>query len=565
MLLLVVLPACPAPSSAEDEVGESESTESSGDSTSESESSESESGESSESDESSSDSETGDPATWRSALYPEDWTPTFTDPDGHFLHDFSYAGYHNGEIDLPTIVPGIERSVLDDGADPSGMTDSTAAIRATIDAIELAGGGVVRIPAGSYRCDGLLEVETSGVVIRGDGPESQLWFTRNVDMTGIDHLTFRGALVQGEELALVADAEPRSDVVRVADASGLAPGESLAVGWVISEEFIADHQMTNTWMAFNGQWRPFFRREVVAVECDINGCDVRLDVPLRYPALVRDQASARVESGYLSEVGVEDLAVSTVSADWDLAWASDLTHAIGMIGVADSWIRGVSSFESPNSVDGRGRHLMSGGIYVGDSKRVTIADARMESPQNRGEGGNGYLFEISRGSEILTRDSEAHDGRHNFIQNWDFGTSGCVWLRVHTEGGLMFFDSTEAVSYPGYSDYHHSLPMANLVDHSTIEDGWNAVNRTSYSSGAGHSSTQNVFWNSAGAGTIRSFQFRWGYVIGTSGLKVVRLLAEGTNFHSLYTEPEDWVEGIDEPALLEPASLYEDQLAKRGF
>ena len=82
-------------------------------------------------------------------------------------------------------------------------------------------------------------------------------------------------------------------------------------------------------------------------------------------------------------------------------------------------------------------------------------------------------------------------------------------------------------------------------------------------SGAGHSGTQNVFWNSSGSGTIRSFQHAWGYVIGTSGLTVRHLLEQGTNFESLFTEPEDWVEGIDAPTQLEPVSLYEDQLARR--
>jgi hypothetical protein len=551
---VAILPACRGSAPTDDEVAESESTE---------ESTEESTSDTSESEDSSSESETGDPSTWRSALYPTDWTPDFTDPDGHFLHDFSYAGYHNGEVELPTTIPGLERSVLDDGADTTGTLDSTLAIQKTIDAVGQAGGGVVWIPAGSYRCDGLLEVTQSNVVIRGEGPESQLWFTRNVDMTGIDHLSFRGPVAQGPELALIADGQPRSHVVRVADAAGLAPGDELAIGWVITDEFIADHQMTDTWVAFNGQWRPFFRRELEAIECDANGCDLWLDVPLRYPALVRDQASVRVESGYLTEVGIEDLAVSTVSADWDLAWASNLSHAIGMIGVADGWIRGVSSFESPNSVDGKGRHLMSGGIYVGDSKRVTITESVLQSPQNRGEGGNGYLFEISRSSEVLVRDSEAYAGRHNFIQSWDFGTSGCVWLRVHTEGGIRYTDSTETESFPGYSDFHHSLPMANLVDDSTIEDGWHSVNRTSYSMGAGHSGTQNLFWNSLGAGTIRSFQFGSGYVIGTSGLTIERLIAEGTNIESIFTEPEDWVEGIEVPEILDPPSIYEDQLARR--
>ena len=39
---------------------------------------------------------------WRSALYPENWTPDFKGAEGRFLHDFSYAGYHKGEVPIPT-------------------------------------------------------------------------------------------------------------------------------------------------------------------------------------------------------------------------------------------------------------------------------------------------------------------------------------------------------------------------------------------------------------------------------------------------------------------------------
>lgn len=40
--------------------------------------------------------------TWRSALYPEDWTPDIAPDDaGRFIHDFSYAGYAMGEKPIP--------------------------------------------------------------------------------------------------------------------------------------------------------------------------------------------------------------------------------------------------------------------------------------------------------------------------------------------------------------------------------------------------------------------------------------------------------------------------------
>ncbi|HEO71277.1 MAG TPA: hypothetical protein ENN80_08440, partial [Candidatus Hydrogenedentes bacterium] len=43
---------------------------------------------------------------WRSQLFPETWTPGYEDAEGRFLHDFSYAGYHNGEEPLPETPPG---------------------------------------------------------------------------------------------------------------------------------------------------------------------------------------------------------------------------------------------------------------------------------------------------------------------------------------------------------------------------------------------------------------------------------------------------------------------------
>lgn len=78
----------------------------------------------------------------RSALYPTDWTPEYTDGEGRFLHDFSYSGYHNGEMNLPPNTGGtIFDVVAGYGADNTGAEDATGAIQAAIAAAEGAGGG----------------------------------------------------------------------------------------------------------------------------------------------------------------------------------------------------------------------------------------------------------------------------------------------------------------------------------------------------------------------------------------------------------------------------------------
>ena len=499
----------------------------------------------------------GQTAPWRSTLYPQDWRPDQADAEGRFLHDVSYAGYHKGEQPLPTSVPGAIHDVVTvHGADPSGQTDSTDAIQATIDAAALAGGGVILLPAGTYKIDGLLTVNASGVVLRGEGPTlTRLAFTRHTDMSDKSHLTFRGALQQGPDLALVEDAPSRAFEVLVADATSLTPGDDVSLGWVISDAFVAEHGMTGTWQAFNNTWRPFFRRQVVAVDTGATPHIVTLDVPLRYPAKLRDSASLRRETGYLEECGLESLAVGN-AVGWEEAWTNDRAHAILMQGVKDSWIRDVRSFSPPGVADGY--HLQSGGLQLLSSKRVTVADTRMQRAQNRGGGGNGYLFEISKSSEILMRDCTGLDGRHNFIQNWDFGTSGCVFLRCESRGSKTFAGIWDPIGVFAFCDYHHSLARANLVDSCLLDDGWYAGNRGDESTGAGHTATENVYWNTSGGGMIRSLQYGWGYVIGL-GDNVTNTSLLSPNASG--TAPEDWVE--DQAGPLQPASLYEDQLRRR--
>ncbi len=262
-----------------------------------------------------------EPTGWRSVLFPEDWTPATTDAEGRFLHDFSYAGYRNGEAPLPDVSVLTVHDVALLGGDPTGAMDSGPAIQAAIDAAE--GGGIVYFPAGLYRCDRLLTIEASGVVFRGAGAEaSRLFFTTHTGISDRSHLHFRGNLSHGPDRVLAVDGASRSPDVFLADVSGLVVGDDVAIGCLISDEFIAEHGMTGTWQAFNGTWQPFFRREIVAVDDSVSPARVTLDVPLRYPMKTRDAASLRVETGHLSEVGVEDLGLSN-AAPWNDAWSND--------------------------------------------------------------------------------------------------------------------------------------------------------------------------------------------------------------------------------------------------
>lgn len=506
--------------------------------------------------------------SWCSALYPPTWTPTSpADAKGRFLHDFSYAGYQRGEKPIPTAVAGpIVDAVKDHGADPTASKDSTAAIQAAIDAVAAKQGGVVLIPAGSYRLDGTLSVTSNGTVIRGAGASlTALRFTRHAGMSNSAHLRFVGKVVRGPDHLLAQDGLARSKMVELANLGALKVGDEVALGWVVTADFVAEHGMTGVWNAgFIGQWKPIFRRTIVAIDPVLKR--VTLDVPLRYAAKIRDKASLRVESGYLRECGVEQLAVANAVA-WDKAWAENQVAAIELSEVADGWVREVHSTTTPYATgftasDTTPYHLQSSGIRVQGSKRVTILASSMRTAQNRGSGGNGYLFEVRSSSELLIKDCVARDGRHNVIQNWDFGLSGCVVSGLDSAGSTMVTLLLGVpVPVPGRCEYHHSLAMANLVEDSVLDDGWEAKNRGTESSGAGHTSTAGVFWNLRGAGQLLSKQYGWGYLIGTAPTLTLDTALD--LFAGAGTAPEDYVEGAGQGATLFPKSLYQHQLARR--
>ncbi len=491
---------------------------------------------------------------WRSALYPTDWTPAFTDSDGNFLHDFSYAGYRRSEVALPDTWPGATFDVTAYGAVADATTDSSPAFAAAIADATAAGGGIVLVPDGDYLLASNLRIASSRILVRGQSRDgTRLRFTAT-GTAGDASITFAGAAEPtGGAIPLVEDAVPRSHVVRVADPSAFAVGDDVLLDIEITQAFVDDHGMAGLWdtgpNSALGARKVFLRREVVAIDGDA----IAFDVPVRYPLRVRDGAALRLDAGALRECGIESLSIDS-AVDPAAAAANPRAHAIELSRVTDCFVRDVA-----------GTHLQSGGVYVAQSKRVTVADSTMAHAQNHGSGGAGYGFEASMSNEVLFRGDRAEDVRHGLIQNWDFGSSGLVWLRCES------IDNTidGVVQIAGRSEFHHRLAIASLFDSTRDTAGFNAFNRHEESSNAGITASENVFWNVSGRDAddsyLITFQHGTGYVIGTRDLTVhvdPDILEQSLGYAE-HAEPADWVEGTDRGATLDPPSLFEDQLARR--
>jgi len=513
----------------------------------------------------------------RSALYPDNWRPGYRDAQGRFLQDYSYAGYHNGEKPLPT---GNHSRLFDVtappyGADKTGKQHSGAAIQKAIDDAQAAGAGIVYLPAGLYSVTNGLRVKQSRIVLRGagsHGPDA----TRLHFVDGGRHkpnILFGANCEYGARQALSQDARIFDHHVTLTDVGGLAPGDYIFIGCRITDAFLADHHMSEFWgVNQKNKDRRFFRRRITRIEPAAGR--VFFKVPIRYPLLTRDDAFVMKTDLAVTECGIEHLAVCNATKDEKKAWDTRPGwQAIQFVNAADCWIRDVRSFESPDCPP---FHLRSFGVNIRHSKQVTITDCHLARAQNRAGGGNGYLFNLAASNEILFKDCTGRHGRHNFNTCWAFGNSGNVFLRIQTSDAMGFMRYSRRMAVmrgerkrgkPWASDYHMALAIANLVDNSIIDDAWSCRNRGNMSAHSGHTATQCVFWNNRGKGYLRSYQYGWGYVIGTEGLDVRTTAKQARDSSGCRgddgTEPYDFTEHINAGAPLTPASLYEDQLARR--
>lgn len=519
---------------------------------------------------------------WRSALYPADWTPEFTDAQGRFLHDFSYAGYHAGEKPLPESVPGPRLDVTKPpyNADNTGKESATSAIQTAINDAGRAGGGTVYLPAGTYRItfpyggmSAALIVTYSNVVLQGDGVDKTFLFldetvTRSKSMISIQPVLSGFNLnspKDGVVQALRSDVEARETVIPLAEKPLFSVGEWVVVQYDLTPEWVAEHNMSDGWdSSISG---PAFYRQVVAVDNEEN--TITLDAPVRYAVKVRDNARVYRVDEPLSEVGLEGFSLGMREHPATQGWG-DADHgtfgtgaydvhagrAVSFRGVINSWVRNVATYKPEGN---KYAHIHSIGFSFSQSRFLTITRVSVENPQYRGGGGNGYPFVVGS-QDSLYDNLRAINGRHNFT------ISG-----MQASGNVIYrgYISNPTNGLP--ADFHAYLSMANLIDNLTIDlDLFEARDRSGAAGVAGFpkhgvTTTASVFWNNEGLayrpgvqGIIRSEQYGWGYVIGTRG-PASNVLAAA----NLRTAPVDYLEGVGRGVSLVPQSLYYDQLERR--
>ena len=536
-------------------------------------------------------------AQWRSTLYPSTWSPPTTqrfDTD-KLIQDFSYAGYRRGETPLPVISGPIYNVVTSYGADPTGANDSTVAIQNAINAAGTAGGGVVYLPAGTFKVKPqgtntyALRIATRNIVLRGAGKTQTFLFNDSYAMRSKHIIRVEGATSSWGTVptgsptpTITSDLLTPTTSIPVSSVAGFVVGDWIIVRADATDAFVTEHNMGDLWAGLSSNLGGvMFHRQITAI--DAAGLRLTIDTPTRYYLKTRDNARVHKAVAHIDEVGLENFAIGNrehASSASSTGWGENEYNTTGTAAydVHDSsaimfrrarqcWILNVVTYR-PAANTLKNSHLLSNGIQLNNCRFVTVRGCDFQRPLYGGGGGNGYMYRLPASNECLIESSTARYNRHGFVIS-HMQSSGNV-----IRGGLAQVTRTQAVGSGTTSgegcDHHAWLSHSNLIDTMQLDrDFFTSFFRGTAGSSVPHGQTgvHTVFWNLEGLAyqsnksyIVRTEQARYGYAIGTRGSAsgISTLASGGTR-----TSPVDHVEGAGIGSTVQPFSLHADQLSRR--
>lgn len=289
-------------------------------------------------------------------------------PGGDKIMDFSYAGYMGGGVSIPNVEVKITLKPVDG--------DNTDVIQNAINEVSkmrLMNGlrGAVLLNPGTYNCERAININTSGVILRGSGSGEK---GAIINMTGKPHLciSVRGN-VSSKNIGVAANFSDDyvvsgSNSFSLSDASSFAIGDTIRItrptteAWV---KFMGMDQLTRdgkkqTWV--NGDItceRIITKKEKNKITVDVPLTDSYDSKYLNPPGVSVIKIST---SGELSQIGIENLRIVSVPQSVTITEGSN--KAFIMSGISDGWARNIQVFNTVNSVSVTGKKITVDSLYI---------------------------------------------------------------------------------------------------------------------------------------------------------------------------------------------------------
>jgi hypothetical protein len=456
------------------------------------------------------------------------------DEKGNIIPDFSHVGYYHGDKEIPTIA--VVKTLQ-----PS--SNSEQEIQSAIDELSKRPldkngfRGTVVLKKGTYPIKGTINIQESGIVLRGEGNDTKL-IAAGTAKRPLIKVTGKGSIkeVEGTRTKITDEYVPVGTFsFSVANTSGFKKGDKVIVSRPGTKEWIHDLKMDQI-VERKGtkQWQPEeynlrFEREITKVEGNI----ISIDNPIVMPMETKyggGEIYTYTFDGRIGHIGIENMYFESEYLD-DTA-ENHAWDAVSFDKIENGWVRNVTArYFGYSCVN------LSGG-----AKNISVLNSNCFEHKSVITGSRRYSFN-NDGQQNLFMNCHTTDGRHDYVTG----------ARVH--GPNVFVNCTAKRTHADIGP-HHRWAMGTLYDNIITDGEINVQDRGQMGSGHGWAGITQVLWNC----TVKraAVQSPYGvsgnnYCIGLKGEKVPGHFKD---------RPEAIWEGLNQEGL-QPKSLYEAQLKAR--
>lgn len=396
------------------------------------------------------------------------------DSQGNTIPDFSWVGYRNGEIDIPT-VPVVKTISPVPGDNLKNIQDAVDAVSA----MPLVNGfrGAILLKPGTYNISEPIKISSSGVVIRGSGTGSDGTLVIATapsqkiavfNFAGGGDIQITGTTANLRRKTVLDSYLPFGSRVLTVDSNH---------AFKVGDRVIVKHTHNNAWinlinMAQYGWTQDIYVFNYKRNILSISGNKITIDAPLVEPIDKKYGDAELIAYSWPSRI--ENTGIENIRLDSVYSSATDENHTMNGVYFAyteNAWVRNVDVY-----------HTIYSAVNVAQSSsNISVLNSKMIDPISQITGERRYSFNIS-GQRSLVRGCYARNGRHDYVTG------------ARTAGPNVF---TENQAVNQYSDIgpHHRWATGTLFDSITADGSINVQNRTSSGSGHGWAGAETMLWN----------------------------------------------------------------------
>lgn len=464
----------------------------------------------------------------------------------NIIPDFSRVGYKAGGVTIP---------VADNIAVPvkytlnPGSGDRLADIKTAIAAVAaepLVNGfrGAVLLKAGTYEISNGFEINTSGVVLRGEGQGEDgtlLKLTGGLYSTAINFSPLVPISVEETDSTRITTAYVGTGATSFAvdDASSYGIGDDIFVTYTPNQTWLDDIHANDYMNSDDTLWATDdyniqYDRKITA----LSGNTITIDSPIVSPiqnlhggAVVTRWVYADATS-HLENVGVENLRIDGAVVDY-------MHTGVLLNSVKDGWVSGVTVLGAAKST-----------VKVEDSKFVTVQDSAYLKPLGPYDGSYRYSFYMKgKSNHVLMQRNFSELARHDFVLG-----SRVPGPNVFLDSMLVYGGERRTATGP-----HHRWSTGVLFDNLKVHESRVIAAEHRGNAGTGHGwvAAQMVTWNINGHFVNDAPKGYMNYAIGSTGKHKKSQFVNNSNpgVYSAYTDSRK--KNVD------TRSLYLQQLEDR--